>query len=182
MRSPGRFSFASAALLAALMALATGIGTDYPMDAGPAISALARGDVHAFVSTPVQMGPLSVLLRAPVAALVGPDSIWAYRLGALVCLLALVALAALIAPRVSAGTGLVAALLLILRPGTVDALHLGHPEEPLGAALCVTALLLARDHPIGSGIVLGAALATKQWALIAIAPVLIAAAPAQRAR
>ena len=134
------------------------------------------------MSAPVQMGPLSVLLRAPVAALVGPDSIWAYRLGALVCLLALVALAALIAPRVSAGTGLLAALLLILRPGTVDALHLGHPEEPLGAALCVTALLLARDHPIGSGIVLGAALATKQWALIAIAPVLIAAAPAQRVR
>jgi hypothetical protein len=158
------------------------LGTDYPSDAEPAISSLARGDIHGFVSAPVQMGPLSVLLRAPVAALAGPNSIWAYRLGAFVCLLALVALAAMIAPRVSAGTGLLAALLLVLRPGTIDALHLGHPEEPLGAALCVTALLLARDHPIGSGLVLGAALATKQWALIAIAPVLIAAAPAQRVR
>jgi 4-amino-4-deoxy-L-arabinose transferase-like glycosyltransferase len=187
---PARSSFGSATRLAilpagaaaGLVAMTTQLGTDYPSDAEPAISSLARGDIHGFVSAPVQMGPLSVLLRAPVAALVGPDSIWAYRLGALVCLLALVALAALIAPRVSAGTGLLAALLLILRPGTVDALHLGHPEEPLGAALCVTALLLARDHPIGSGIVLGAALATKQWALIAIAPVLIAAAPAQRVR
>jgi 4-amino-4-deoxy-L-arabinose transferase-like glycosyltransferase len=187
---PARSSFGSATRLAilpagaaaGLVAMTAQLGTDYPSDAEPAISSLARGDIHGFVSAPVQMGPLSVLLRAPVAALVGPDSIWAYRLGALVCLLALVALAALIAPRVSAGTGLLAALLLILRPGTVDALHLGHPEEPLGAALCVTALLLARDHPIGSGIVLGAALATKQWALIAIAPVLIAAAPAQRVR
>ena len=187
---PARSSFASATRLAILpagaaagvVAMTSQLGTDYPSDAEPAITSLARGDIHGFVSAPVQMGPLSVLLRAPVAALAGPDSIWAYRLGALVCLLALVALAALIAPRVSAGTGLLAALLLILRPGTVDALHLGHPEEPLGAALCVTALLLARDHPIGSGIVLGAALATKQWALIAIAPVLIAAVPAQRVR
>jgi 4-amino-4-deoxy-L-arabinose transferase-like glycosyltransferase len=158
------------------------LGTDYPADAEPAVSSLARGDIHGFVSAPVQMGPLSVLLRAPVAALAGPNSIWAYRLGAFICLLALVALAALIAPRVSAGTGLLAALLLVVRPGTLDALHLGHPEEPLCAALCVTALLLARDHPIGSGLVLGAALATKQWALIAIAPVLIAAVPEQRVR
>ena len=42
MRSPARSSCASAALAAALMALITGMGTDYPADAGPAISALAR--------------------------------------------------------------------------------------------------------------------------------------------
>src|SRR4051794_25439759 len=182
MRSPGRFSFASAALLAALMALATGIGTDYPMDAGPAISALARGDVHAFVSTPVQMGPLSILLRAPFAALAGPDSIWAYRLGALVCLLALVGLGGLVARRAGAGAGLLAATLLIANPVTYEALHLGHPEELLGAALCVAAVLLAAERPVAAAVALGAALATKQWALIAIAPVLLAAPHHARVR
>jgi hypothetical protein len=182
MHSPGRFSFASAALLAALMALATGIGTDYPMDAGPAISALARGDVHAFVSTPVQMGPLSILLRAPFAALAGPDSIWAYRLGALVCLLALVGLGGLVARRAGAGAGLLAATLLIANPVTYEALHLGHPEELLGAALCVAAVLLAAERPVAAAVALGAALATKQWALIAIAPVLLAAPRHARVR
>jgi hypothetical protein len=182
MHSPGRFSFASAALLAALMALATGIGTDYPMDAGPAISALARGDVHAFVSTPVQMGPLSILLRAPFAALAGPDSIWAYRLGALVCLLALVGLGGLVARRAGAGAGLLAATLLIANPVTYEALHLGHPEELLGAALCMAAVLLAAERPVAAAVALGAALATKQWALIAIAPVLLAAPRHARVR
>jgi hypothetical protein len=181
MRSPGRSFFASAALAVVLAAL-TGLGTDYPGDAGPAIASLAHGDVHGFVSAPVQMGPLSILLRAPLAALAGPESVWAYRLGALLCLLALAGLGALIARRAGAASGVLAAALLIANPVTVDALHLGHPEELLGAALCVAAVLLVRDHQVGAAVALGAALATKQWALIAIAPVLIAAPPGTRAR
>ena len=54
-----------AATATVLMALTTGLGTDYPADAGPAVSALARGDIHGFVSAPVQMGPLSIVVRAP---------------------------------------------------------------------------------------------------------------------
>ena len=182
MRSPARSSCASAALAAALMALITGMGTDYPADAGPAISALARGDIHGFTSAQVQMGPLSILLRAPLAALAGPDLIWAYRLGALARMLALVGLGVLVARRAGAGVGLLAGALLVANPVTLDALHLGHPEELLGAALCVAAVLLAAERPLWAAAALGAALATKQWALIAIAPVLIAAPREARVR
>jgi hypothetical protein len=171
-----------AGLAAALMALATGVGTDYRFDAGPAVSALARGDIHGFVSAPIQMGPLSILLRAPLAGLAGADSVWGYRAGALVCLLALVWLGGLVARRAGAGFGVIAAALLVANPVTFEALKLGHPEELLGAALCVAAVLLARDRPVWAAVSLGAALATKQWALIAIAPVLIAAPRESRVR
>jgi hypothetical protein len=169
-------------LAALLLATTSRLGTDYPADAGPAISALARGDLHGFASDQAQMGPLSLLLRAPLAAIAGADSIWAYRLGALTCLLALVAFGAAVARRAPASFAPTAALLLVVNPVTIDALRLGHPEELLGAALCAGALLLARERALIAGVALGAALATKQWALIAIAPVLLAAPRAARVR
>jgi hypothetical protein len=173
---------APTALAALLLAATSRLGTDYPFDAGPAISALARGDLHGFASDQAQMGPLSLLLRAPLAALAGVDSIWAYRLGALACLLALVALGVTVARRAPASFAPIAALLLVVNPVTLDALRLGHPEELLGAALCAAALILARERPLAAGVALGAALATKQWALIAIAPVLLAAPRHARVR
>ena len=122
------------------------------------------------------MGPLSLLLRAPAVALAGASSVWGYRLGALVCLLAVIALGGLIAQRAGTSYGVIAAILLVVNPVSIDALRLGHPEERLGSALCVIALLLARERQVTrGGVALGAALATKQWALIAIAPVLLAA-------
>jgi hypothetical protein len=177
-----RRAIVPAGLAAALMAATTGLGTDYPFDGGPAVSALARRDIHGFVSAKIQMGPLSILLRAPLAALAGPDSIWAYRLGALACLFALVALGALVARRAGAGAGLLAAALLVVNPVSLEALHLGHPEELLGGALCVAAVLFARERQLCAAIALGAALATKQWALIAIAPVLAATPTHARVR
>jgi hypothetical protein len=173
---------ALAGLGSVVLAATSRLGSDYSWDAGPAISALARGDVHGFVSAPAQMGPASLFLRAPLAVLAGPDSIWAYRLGALVCMLALVALGALLARRAGATAGLAAGLLLVLNPVVLDALHLGHPEELLGAALCVAAVLLVRERPVAGAIALGAALATKQWALIAVFPVLAAAPQGGRMR
>jgi hypothetical protein len=169
-------------LAALLLAATSRLGTDYPFDAGPAISALARGDLHLFAADQAQMGPLSLLLRAPVAALAGPGSIWAYRLGALACLLGLVALGVAIARRTPAGYAPVAALLLVVNPVTIDALRLGHPEELLGAALCTGALVLARERPLAAGVALGAALATKRGALIAIAPALLVAPREARRR
>ena len=171
-----------AALAAAFLAATTHIGTDYPWDAGPAIASLARGNVHGFVADQAQMGPLSLLLRAPFAALAGPGSIWAYRLGAFACLLVVIGLGALLARRVGSTHAAIAAALLIVNPVSVDALRLGHPEERVGSALCVIALLLARERQVAAGVALGAALATKQWALIAIAPVLIAAPHGTRKR
>jgi Glycosyltransferase family 87 len=172
---PIRRTVLPAALAAAFLAATSRLGTDYPWDAGPAIRSLAHGDLHDLVADQAQMGPLSLLVRAPLAALVGPSSIWAYRLGAFACLLVVLGLAALLARRATPVHAAIAAALLIVNPVAIDALRLGHPEERLGSALCVMALLLARDRQITAGIALGAALATKQWALIAIAPVLLAA-------
>jgi hypothetical protein len=161
---------------ALFLAATTRLGTDYPFDARPAIAALARGDLHGFTGDQAQMGPFSLIVRAPAVALAGTDSVWGYRLGALVCLLAVIALGGFIAQRAGTSYGVIAALLLIVNPVSIDALRLGHPEERLGSALCVIALLLGRERRLtAAGIALGAALATKQWALIAIAPVLAAA-------
>ena len=52
----------------------------------------------------------------------------------------------------------------------------------MGAALCVAAVLAAtRGHVMAAAVLLGLALGTKQWALIAVPPVLVAAT-AQRVR
>jgi hypothetical protein len=177
-----RRAIVPAGLAAILITATSKLGTDYPADAGPAISALARGDVHDFIRDQAQMGPLSLLVRAPAAALVGPTSIWAYRLGALCCLLVVIALGALLARRATTGVAATAATLLIVNPVSLDALRLGHPEERLGSALCVMAVLLARERQVLAAIALGCALATKQWALIAVAPVLIAAPREARVR
>jgi uncharacterized membrane protein len=57
----------------------------------------------------------------------------------------------------------------------VAAVRLGHPEA-LTAALCVLAVVLARrDHWVVAAVVLGLAIATKQWAVVAIVPALLAA-------
>lgn len=175
-------SIVPAAMAAALLSATTRLGTDYPWDAGSAISALAHGDLHHFAAEKAQMGPLSLVLRAPFAALVGPSSIWTYRLGALACMLVVVVLGALIAGRAGTTYGAIAAALLIVNPVSLDALRLGHPEERLGSALCLIAVLFARERQIAAGAALGAALATKQWALIAIAPVLLAAPRERRLR
>jgi hypothetical protein len=72
---------------------------------------------------------------------------------------------------------LVVPLLIAVNPLTTKALRFGHPEELLASALCVGAVLAAgRKRPIVAGVLLGAAVATKQWALLAVLPVLAAAA------
>ena len=56
------------------------------------------------------------------------------------------------------------------------AIHWGHPEELLGGALCVGAVIAAaRGRSIAAGLLLGLAVATKQWALIAVIPTVLAA-------
>jgi hypothetical protein len=63
----------------------------------------------------------------------------------------------------------------VANPLTLRALELGHPEELLGASLCVAAVLLAaRGRSIWAGVLLGLAIANKEWALVAAVPVLLA--------
>src|SRR5207302_1113379 len=71
--------------------------------------------------------------------------------------------------------------LALASPVTFKALYFGHPEELLGAAMCAGALLLAaRGRSLAAGVLLGLAIATKQWAVLAFVPTLLAAREARR--
>jgi hypothetical protein len=72
--------------------------------------------------------------------------------------------------------------LCVANPVTLYALQAGHAEELLGAVLCVAAVLAAqRGHASWSAVLLGLAIVNKQWALLAVGPVLVAL-PAHRLR
>jgi hypothetical protein len=164
---------------------------DYPLDAGPAVDALAAGHPVAALRAQPLMGFVSILLRAPVVAAVraaGGGDVRAYQAGAVVCLLPAAWLAMRLVESFGRGPAqrparLVAAFLLVAGPATVAAIQFGHPEEVLAGSLVVGATLLAaRRRGASAGIALGLAVATKQWALIAIAPTIAAAPREQRAR
>jgi hypothetical protein len=165
------------------------VGADYPGPtckgcdfAGPPINALAGGHLTRFFETQPFMGPLTLVLRAPVVAvtrLFGGGLLIQYRLGALACLLVAAALTAFLVAQVPARRWrwpLQASLLVLILAGplTVKTLWWGHPEELVGGLFCATAVLLAsRGRPVFAGLLLGLAIATKQWALLAVIPVLI---------
>jgi len=168
--------------------LALGL-SDYRVDAGPALSALAHLDLAAYAHAQPLMGSFSLLVRAPLVALApgGPHgALEAYRLGIIPCLLAVAVLAwALRRMMATAGRSrvlqVVVVAMALAHPLLREALTFGHPEELLAGALCVGAVLAAgRDRPLTAGLLLGLALATKQWALVAVG-VTLAAAPARRA-
>jgi len=197
--------------------------SDYETEVEPAYRALLAGHVARFLRLAPAYGG-SLVERAPFALLAG---VWGgrqlavYRLVALPCLLAAAALAVwLLArmrtlgrPRLARA---VALGVCVANPLTLSALELGHPEELLGACMCVAAVLLAarsrdprggrpgapatpapgagkprrpapgapaRDRSLlAAGVLLGLAVANKQWALVAVAPVLLSAPPARRLR
>ena len=158
-------------------------GLDYFSDAGASIDALVRRDFDGFFASQPLMGSFSLFLRAPFVATVFHSSeSTVYLAGALPCLLATLvlgmALGRLAAERGAsqAVQGLVTGL-AVINPVTFRALHWGHPEELLTAALCVGAVLAAlRNRQVMAGMLLGLALASKQWAVLAVLPVLFAAA------
>jgi len=163
---------------------------DYPLDAGLSIRALLDGDLARALDGQALMGSLSILVRLPFAALAkltGGGELAVYRLGCVPCLIAL-GLAGLALGRELAARGagrigsVLAGALVLLNPLSWDALRLGHPEELLGAALVLAAALGAvRRNWVLAAVALGLALATKQWAVIAIPP-LVAAMPGRRLR
>ncbi len=162
---------------------------DYGTEAAVSFTALLHGHVDAFLQTAPSYGA-TFLLRAPFAlpgSLTGASALLIYRLSALPCMLAIAALAVWLATDLRRhGGGIVAAAaalaLCAANPITYKVLEIGHPEELLGAALCVAAVLLAlRGRANWAALALGLAIANKQWALLAIGPVLVAL-PAQRWR
>ena len=157
---------------------------DYGHDAKPAIDALAGGDVvGALTGTQPIMGPLSIVLRAPFAAAahaLGAGELTSYRIGGLVCMVAAVVFAAALVTAFPRPTrrrlaGLLVVVLAVATPAAAAALHFGHPEELLAAALSVGAVVAGiRGRPVAAAVLLGLALATKQWAVLAIGPTLLA--------
>jgi hypothetical protein len=175
-----------AALAAAsfLLAYANSSTGDYPYDAENAVRLLLHGHIEAAFAGQPLMGSLSIVVRLPFAALAeasGGGGLATYRLGCVPCLFVL-GLAGLELGRamMRAGTGRGAAVaagaVCLANPLTWEALRLGHPEELLGAGLVLLAALYAvEDRASACAIALGLALATKQWAAIAVVPVLAAA-------
>jgi hypothetical protein len=168
-----------ATVLAALGML-TPAFTDYELEAEPALQALRAGDWVAFLEQAPAYGG-SLVLRAPFAFL--PD-LWGggdlalFRSMAVPCLLAgsFFAVGLWTRARNLGHTPLacwIALLLVAANPITLKALEIGHPEELLGAVLCIAAALAAgRDRAVLAGVLLGLAVANKPWAVLAVVPVL----------
>ncbi len=168
---------------------------DYETEAKPAFEALTHGHVLEFLRLAPAYGG-SLVERAPFALLPGlwgGGELAVYRMVALPCLLAVAALGVWLVAQLrrpgAGGIGIpasrfargVALGLCVANPLTLRALELGHPEELLGGALCVAAVLFAaRERPVWAGLALGLAIANKEWALLAIGPVLLAL-PSRRA-
>lgn len=161
---------------------------DYHYDAGPPIDALIHGRIHAFLAARPAMGPLSLLYRAPFAALGqalgtgGPRHLYLddYRFGVFACLMAGLAfgLALGLTLERRGRSRLVCAaatLLCVVNPVSLRSIHFGHPEEILGSALLAGAMLAAvLRRPWVASVLLAAAVLNKQWAIIG-APAVIAA-------
>jgi hypothetical protein len=164
------------------------IWSDYESEAQPAIAALVHGHLAQFLRLAPAYGG-SLVERAPFALV---PRLWAggelavYRAVAVPCLLACAALGVWLVGRMrvlrrTRVARAVALTICVVNPLTLHALELGHPEELLGASLCVGAVLLAGgERPLWAGVALGLAIANKEWALLAVGPVLLALAPRNR--
>jgi hypothetical protein len=162
--------------------------SDYDTEVAGALQALVRGDVDGFLAHVPAYGG-SLVLRAPVAAAtaaLGGGELAVFRALAIPCLLAVALLAVALVRRMgdrgrSTGARALVLGLCVANPVTLRALETGHPEELLCAALAIGAVLVARDRrTVLAGVLLGLALATKAWAVLAIGPVLLAL-PTRRA-
>jgi hypothetical protein len=161
--------------------------SDYDNEARPAFDALVHGHMLEFLRLAPAYGG-SLVERAPFAlipGLWGGGELAVYRMVALPCLLAAAVLGVWLVNRMRAEgrstlARAVALGVCVANPLTLRALELGHPEELLGACLCVGAVLLARrDRSLPAAVLLGLAIANKEWALLAVGPVLLGL-PAKR--
>jgi hypothetical protein len=160
---------------------------DYDSEASAAMRSLIAGDVHGFLAQVPAYGG-SLVLRAPFAgavAALGGGELAVYRAVSIPCLVAVALLGLVLVCRMDArgrSTGARALVLglCVANPVTLRALELGHPEELLCAALAIGAVIAAVDRrTILAAVLLGLAIATKSWAVLAIGPVLLAL-PARR--
>ena len=155
---------------------------DWGIEARPSVDALLADHLGAFLRLAPTYGG-SLLVRAPLIELTrlwhgGGDAV--YRASAVPCLAAAGALGIWLGRDLGRRTaGLLAQALVIAlciaNPLAITALQQAHPEDLLGAALCVAAVLCAqRDRAVWSGILVGLATANKAWGVLAAGPVLVA--------
>lgn len=174
---------AAAAWLASRIS-ATG---EWDTDTWPRIQALTHGNMTEFFRVDSMMGTFASVVQTPFAAISGGGVLVAYRWSAFACLMAAGLLGLYLAHVAgrrgvpTLGQALIAGLCLF-NPLTIAALDKGHPEEVLTAALAVAAVATASEgHRYRAAVLLGLAVASKQWAVIAILPVLMAL-PSSRIR
>ncbi|MHB8235434.1 MAG: glycosyltransferase 87 family protein [Solirubrobacteraceae bacterium] len=160
---------------------------DYDNEARPAFDALVHGQLAQFLRLAPAYGG-SLVERAPFALIPqiwGGGELAVYRSVAAPCLLASALLGVWLVARMRSegrplGHRAIALAVCVANPITLGALEVGHPEELLGACLCVAAVLFAgEDRGLLAGALLGLAIANKPWALLAAGPVLLAL-PARR--
>jgi hypothetical protein len=172
----------------AYLGLESFVWSDYEHEVAPAFAALVHGHVSEFLRLAPAYGG-SLIERAPFALLPGlwgGGALAVYRAVAAPCLLAVALLGVWLLARMRAEgrprpARALALLVCVANPMTLRALEIGHPEEILGACLCVAAVLLAAgQRPLWAGLALGLAIANKEWALLAAGPVLLALAPQRR--
>lgn len=157
-------------------------GSDWKVEARPAVDALLAGHLHAFLTLAPVYGA-SLILRAPfflATKLWHGGDVAVYRAGAVPCLLAAGALGVWLGAQMRAkGNSTLARILVVVlcvaNPLILPALKWGHPEDLLSAAVCVGAVLCAlRERTIWAAVLLGVAIANKEWAVLAAGPVLVA--------
>ena len=168
--------------------------TDYEVEVLPSLEALVHGHVAEFLRLAPAYGG-SLIERAPFAflpGLWGGGALSVYRSLAVPCLLATAALGVwLVAGMRARGASrlarAVALGICVANPMTLKALEIGHPEDALGGVLCIAAVLLACHagdrprHALLAGALVGLAAANKEWALLALGPLLLALPPRRRA-
>ena len=155
---------------------------DYDDEVSAAFRSLIDGDVAGFLSQVPGYGG-SLVLRAPLAgavAALGGGELAVYRAVSIPCVVALAVLGVMLVRRMGARGRTTGARALVLglcvaNPVTLRALDMGHPEELLCAAFAIAAVLAALgSRTVLAALLLGLAIATKSWAVLAIGPVLLA--------
>ena len=162
--------------------------SDWGEEASAPVAAAMNGDFGTFLES--GNGYIaSLLLRMPLFLAVdqlGGDDSAAFYASIAVSLLALAGLTAWLLRRAHGvlrwpGVLLVAGL-TVGNPLTGAVLTWGHPEDILAAACMIAGVLLAaRGRSGAAGVLIGVAIVSKQWAVLAVLPAL-ATVPAARVR
>jgi hypothetical protein len=171
---------AAAALLVWAGALEAAVEGDFKSESWPAYALLQGGDVDGFLAHVPGYSTFVLIVGAPaalVADLLGGSEKATLRAVSLLPAFALAGLAAVLAGQARATGNRWWPLIMFLACGPIalKAITYGHPEELLATAGVVGAVLAAVRGRVGvAGVLLVIAIAAKQWAVLAVAPVLLA--------